>query len=99
MSLRRRTSPLDQLIFHRSSGKVFSKFGSEGFLEELKNNPFESRVPEGISVTLLEDRVLVTLVIVARLPDPRMMACCIDIATFVCSPAQVTDGLWSFGTN
>src|SRR5690349_21485106 len=34
------------LIFRRASGKVVGKGGPEGFMENLKNNPFEKRVLE-----------------------------------------------------
>lgn len=59
----------DQLIFRRASGKVVGKAGPDGFLEGLKNNPFKSRVPDDISVTVLDNRALVTLIIVARRKD------------------------------
>ena len=59
----------DKLIFRRASGKVVGKSGPEGFLEGLKNNPFKSHVTQDISVNLLEDRALVTLVVVANRKD------------------------------
>jgi len=40
-----------------------------GFLEGLKNNLFKWRVTEDISVTLLEDRALAALIIVAERKD------------------------------
>ena len=59
----------DQLIFRRANGKIVGKWDSEGFLANLKNNPFSSRCPEDISVTLLDDRALVTLIIVGTRAD------------------------------
>jgi len=59
----------DKLIFRRASGKVVGKSGPEGFLEGLKNNPFKSHVTQNISINLLEDRALVTLVVVANRND------------------------------
>jgi hypothetical protein len=59
----------DRFLFRRASGKVIGKSGPEGFLDGLKNNSFKSRIPEDISVNLLEDRALVTLVIVAIRKD------------------------------
>ena len=59
----------DQLIFHRASGKVVGKSGPGGFVEGLKNNPFASRVSEEISVQLMDDRALVTLIVVGTRAD------------------------------
>ncbi len=60
----------DQLIFRRASGKVVGKSGPEGFLESLnKPNPFTSRRAEDISVTLLDDRALVTLIVAGTRAD------------------------------
>lgn len=59
----------EQLIFRRANGKVVGKAGPEGFLEGLKNNPFKSRAAEDIAVTLLDDRALVTLIIVGIRAD------------------------------
>ena len=59
----------DQLIFRRASGKVVGKWDSEGFLANLKNNPFSSRHTEDVSVTLLDDHALVTLIVVAKRAD------------------------------
>jgi hypothetical protein len=59
----------EQLVFRRANGKVVGKGGLEGFLEGLKSNPFKSRVPKDISVSLLDDRALVTLIIVGTLKD------------------------------
>jgi len=60
----------EQLIFRRASGKVVGKNGSEGFLEGLKKaGPFSKRCPENIWVTQLDDRALVTLVVVAKRAD------------------------------
>jgi hypothetical protein len=57
------------LVFRRASGKVASKFGEQGFLEGLANNPFQSRVVEGVAATQDGDRALVTLVIVGKRKD------------------------------
>ena len=59
----------DQLIFRRASGKVVGKSGPEGFLDGLKSNPFKSRVAEDIAVNLLNDRALVTLIVVGTRKD------------------------------
>ena len=59
----------DQLLFRPASGKVVGKSGPEGFLEGLKNNPFTSRVVEDISVGLMDDRALVTLIVVGKRRD------------------------------
>ncbi len=60
----------DQLIFRRASGKVVGKSEPEGFLDSLKKpSPFTSRVPEDISVALLDDRALVTLIVVGTRAD------------------------------
>lgn len=56
----------DQLIFRRASGKVVDK---SAFLEGLRNNPFASRVTEDISVDLLNDRALVTLIVIGTRKD------------------------------
>jgi hypothetical protein len=60
----------DQLIFRRASGKVVGKYGPEGFLDSLKKpSSFASRVSEGISVALLNNRALVTLIVVGTRAD------------------------------
>jgi len=59
----------DQLIFRRASGKVVGKSEPEGFVANLKNNPFSSRRSEDISVTLLNDRALVTLIAIGTRAD------------------------------
>src|SRR6266498_1670832 len=56
----------DQLILRRASGTVV---GKKDFLKELKNNPFVSRVPKQIDITLQGDRALVTLIVVATEKD------------------------------
>ena len=56
----------DQLIFRRANGKVV---GKGKFLEELKNSPFRTRTAEMIEVNLLEDRALVTLIVVGTRTD------------------------------
>jgi hypothetical protein len=57
------------LVFRRASGKVVGKFGPEGFIEGLENNPFKSRVIDDISVSLLGHRALVTLIVVGTRKD------------------------------
>lgn len=60
----------DQLIFRRASGKIVGKSELEGFLDSLKKpSPFTSRMSEEISVTLLDDRALVTLIVVGTRAD------------------------------
>jgi uncharacterized protein DUF4440 len=60
----------DQLIFRRASGKVVGKSEPEGFLDSLKKpSPFTSRVSEDISVVLIADRALVTLIVVGARAD------------------------------
>lgn len=60
----------DQLIFRRASGKVVGKSEPEGFLDSLKTpSPFTSRVSEDISVALLNNRALVTLIVVGTRAD------------------------------
>jgi hypothetical protein len=60
----------EQLIFRRVSGKTVGKTGPEGFLEGLnKPSPFKSRESEDISVNLLGDRALVTLIVRTRKED------------------------------
>lgn len=60
----------DQLIFRRANGKVVGKSEPEGFLDGLKKpGPFTSRRAEDIVVTLLDDRALVTLVVVGTRAD------------------------------
>jgi len=57
----------DQLIFRRASGKVVSK---AEFLEGFKNaSPFSSRGCGIVSVTSLNDRALVTLIVVGTRAD------------------------------
>ena len=56
----------DQLIFRRANGKVVDK---ANFLEGLKNNPFQTRAAEMIEVNLLEDRALVTLIVIGIRAD------------------------------
>ncbi|SRR2546430_1784055 len=60
----------DQLVFRRASGKVVSKSEPEGFLDSVKNpGPFTSRRSEDIAISLLDDRALVTLVVVGTRAD------------------------------
>jgi Domain of unknown function (DUF4440) len=59
----------DQLIFRRASGKVVGKTGDEGFLKGLNNNPFKSREAEDVVVNVLDQRALVTLIVVATRKD------------------------------
>jgi hypothetical protein len=59
----------DDLVFRRATGKVVGKFGPEGFIEGLENNPFKSRVAEDVTVHPVGDRALVTLVIVGTRKD------------------------------
>ena len=59
----------DQLVFRRANGKVVGKSGTGGFLDTLNSSPFAARQAEGIAVTLLGSRALVTLVVVATRPD------------------------------
>src|SRR5215472_9512603 len=60
----------DQLTFRRASGKVVGKAGPDGFLEGLTNNPFSERGVEGkVAVTPVDDRALVTLIVVGRRKD------------------------------
>ena len=60
----------DQLIFRRASGKVVGKAGPDGFLEGLnKAGPFSLRRAENIWVTQLDDRALVTLIVVGTRAD------------------------------
>src|SRR5262245_30418185 len=59
----------DQLIFRRANGKIVGKTGPGGFLDGLKSNPFTSRVSEDISVSLIGDRALVTLIVVGTRKD------------------------------
>ena len=57
----------DQLIFRRATGKVVSK---AEFLEGFKkSSPFSSRSCGIVSVTPLNDRALVTLIVVATRAD------------------------------
>src|SRR5262245_17539616 len=59
-----------ELIFRRASGKVVGKGGDDGFMEALKNNPFEKRVLErDIEVDVVGDRALVRLIIAATRKD------------------------------
>ena len=59
----------DQLVFRRASGKIIGKLGPDGFLAGLESNPFSSSSSEDISVTLLDDRALVTLIVVGTRKD------------------------------
>lgn len=60
----------DELIFRRVSGKVVGKSEPEGFLDSLKKaNPFTSRQSEDISVALIGNRALVTLIVVGTKTD------------------------------
>ncbi|SRR5258708_6914908 len=60
----------DQLIFHRANGKVVGKSEPEGFLDSLnKPSPFVSRESKVISVTLLDNRALVTLIVAGTQAD------------------------------
>jgi hypothetical protein len=57
----------DQLIFRRATGKVV---GKAEFIEGLKkSSPFSSRSSGIVSVTSLNDRALVTLIVVATRAD------------------------------
>lgn len=64
------------MVFRRASGKVTGKSPQQtferdegGFLAGLASNPFAERTAEDISVTLLDDRALVALVVVGRRKD------------------------------
>ena len=57
------------LLFRRADKTVVGKFGKEAFLGSLSSNPFQSRVPEDISVTQQGDRALATLIIVGTRKD------------------------------
>ena len=60
----------DQFIFRRASGTVVGKSEKDGFLDGLKKpGPFTSRVSEDFSVSLLNDRALVTLFVVGTKSD------------------------------
>ena len=60
----------DQLIFRRASGKVVGKSEPDGFMDSFKKpSPFTSRKAEDISVTQLDDRALVTLIVVGARAD------------------------------
>lgn len=60
----------DQLVFRRASGKLVGKSEPGGFLDSLNNpGPFTSLVAEAIAVTLLDDRALVTLIVVGTRAD------------------------------
>lgn len=57
------------LIFRRASGKVIGKYGQEGFLAGIKNNPFKSRSAEDMEVTVIGSRALVTLMVIGVRKD------------------------------
>ncbi len=60
----------DQLVFRRASGKIVGTSEPEGFLDSLtKPRPFTSLVSEEISVALIDDRALVTLIVVGTRAD------------------------------
>ena len=60
----------DQLVFRRASGKIVGKSGPGGFLESLsKPQPFTSLRSDEIGVTLIDDRALVTLIVVGARAD------------------------------
>ena len=59
----------DRFVFRRASGKIVGKSGPEGYLEGLANNPFSFRHYENISVSPLDDRALVTLIVVGTRAD------------------------------
>ena len=54
----------NQLIFRRASGKVVGKYGPEGFMEGLVNNPFSARESEDFTMKQIGNRALVTLTVV-----------------------------------
>jgi hypothetical protein len=57
----------DELMFRRASGKIL---GKTEFLQDLeKNSPFSSRTSGIISVTAIDDRALVNLVVVGTRAD------------------------------
>jgi hypothetical protein len=85
----------DQLVFRRASGKVVGKSGPEGFLEGLKKaSPFSSRRPENISVTHLDDRALVTLIVVGTRADDGSAHRYRNIRLFSCSGDNWVLDLW-----
>lgn len=60
----------DHLVFRRASGKIVGKSEPEGFLDSLNRpRPFISLASEEISVTLIDDRALVTLIVVGTRAD------------------------------
>jgi hypothetical protein len=59
----------DDLVFRRASGNVVGKFGRDGFIEGLKDNPFKSRIAEDITAHPVGNRALVTLVVVGTRKD------------------------------
>jgi hypothetical protein len=58
----------DQLVFRRADGTIIRK---TGFLDGLKNNPFQKRDPENVSVSLQGERALVTLIVVGKRKDDK----------------------------
>src|SRR5215831_11063333 len=56
----------DKLIFRRANGAVV---GKAAFLDGLKNNPFQARHSEDVSVSVQKDRALVTLIVIGKRTD------------------------------
>jgi hypothetical protein len=56
----------NQLVFRRANGTIV---GKAAFLDGLKNNPFQQRHSEDVSVSVQEDRALVTLIVVGQRKD------------------------------
>ena len=70
------------LVFRRASGKVVGKFGTEGFLEGLSENPFESRTVGDLSLNVEGDRTLVTLIITGTRNDDKSIHRYLNIRSF-----------------
>jgi hypothetical protein len=59
----------DALVFRRANGRVVGKFGPGGFLSTLDANPFQSRELEDVTVSPVDGRMLVTLIVVGTRKD------------------------------
>lgn len=85
----------DQLIFRRASGKIVGKVEENGFMDGLTNpSPFASRESTEISVHLMGERALVTLIVVGTRADDGSVHRYRNIRLFTRSSENWVMELW-----
>jgi hypothetical protein len=81
----------DQLVFRRANGTVVR---IDAFMAGLKNNPFQERHSEDVSVSVQGDRALVTMIVVAKRKDDGSVHRYRNIRLFSLSGGQWIMEFW-----